>query len=97
MSDDLKDLSIDQKMEHFGTVLENLLKAVGFEGAVMVLRAGDETFIAARFPACTDECPHPERCTVKVFEEAALDLQGQAAVIRKREGTMTKVKGGFIQ
>lgn len=97
MSDDLKDLSIDQKMEHFGTVLENLLKAVGFESAVMVLRVGDDTFVAARFPACMDDCEHPDRCTVKVFNEAALDLQGQAEVIRKRQGTMTKVKGGFIQ
>lgn len=97
MSDNLKDLTISEKMDHFGMVLGNLLTALGFESCVMVIRVGDDNFVAARFPACDDSCPHPDRCTVKVFDEAASDLKGQAEIVRQRMGKMTKVKGGYVQ
>ena len=97
MSDDLKELPIGEKMDHFGAVLAKLLEVLGFESTVMVIRVGGDNFVAARFPACADSCPSPDRCTVKVFDEAASDLRGQAEIVRQRMGQMTKAKGGYIQ
>lgn len=97
MSSDLKDLPIDEKMDHLGALLGDVLQSLGFEAVVMVIRVSGDSFVAARFPACDETCPSPDRCTVKTFEEASADLKGQAEIVKQRLGKMTKVKGGYVQ
>lgn len=92
---DLRHLPINEKMDYFSHNLGALLESLGFPACVLVMKINDSGFVAARYPACDNECPDPIKCTAKVFDEAARDLQAQANVIRN--GGLTQTGGGTLQ
>ena len=98
MSDlpDMKHLPIDEKMDYFAKILNGMFDVLGFEHCTIVIGLPEGQFVAARFPACADDCPSPNLCTIKAFEHAADDLRGQAEIIRRIGGT-TKTGGGYVQ
>lgn len=53
-------------------------EAVQPESFVMVVLDEDGTTAAVRWPPCDETCPHPNACTVAIYEAASDYLQGMA-------------------
>jgi hypothetical protein len=65
MSDCLHNASLEEKMEYLIRVLGEALDAVDLPGFMYIpLDDGDE--VTVRWPACDDQCPHPDECHNKI-------------------------------